>query len=105
GGRDTIFRVDDICSKISLTSCTIISELSADLKDLLRDCDLPHAVMDLLARSELVHQGIASVVFRVDRLLTQLRSLSKLSDLYSVASKGRDIRMQDDSFASIRSLS
>ncbi|PNY23289.1 Uncharacterized protein TCAP_06758 [Tolypocladium capitatum] len=67
--KDIVFRVDDIRSKISPTPCAITSELSADLKDLLRDRDLPRAVMDLLARAELIYQsaGAASAVFRVSQ--------------------------------------
>lgn len=68
-GPDIVFRENDIRSRISLTPCAITSELSADLKDLLRGRDLPHAVMDLLARGELVYESAwgASAVFRVSQ--------------------------------------
>lgn len=64
-----VFRADDIRSKISPTLCIITSELSADLKALLDNRDLPCAVMDLLTRSELIYQsvGAASAVFQVSQ--------------------------------------
>ena len=79
-----MFRVDDIRSKISPTPCTITSELSADLKDLLRDRDLPHAVMDMLARGELIYQSVggASAVFRVSQ-----RIVVKITDKESASTE------------------